>query len=119
MTTKEKTNSGGQGLIRMQWTSVLLALVLVVLVLAACTAGPSELRNVPDADGDVAGFWKGLWHGFISPFTFIVSLFSANVNVFEVHNNGSWYMAGFLMGASAIFGGSGGGAARRRRRRRR
>jgi hypothetical protein len=71
MTTKEKTNSGGKGLMRMQWTSVLLALVLVALVIGACTAGPSELRNVPDADGDVAGFWKGLWHGFISPFTFI------------------------------------------------
>jgi len=118
MITKEKTNLERRRYMNMKPISVLLALFLVALVIGACTAGPSELRNVPDADGDVAGFWKGLWHGFISPFTFIVSLFSANVNVFEVHNNGSWYMAGFLIGASAIFGGSGGGAARRRRRRR-
>ena len=118
MTSKEKINPKSRGSMNMKWISVLMALVLVVLVIGACTAGPSELRNVPDEDGDIAGFWKGLWHGFISPFTFIVSLFTANVNVFEVHNNGNWYMAGFLMGASAIFGGSGGGAARRRRRRR-
>ena len=98
--------------------SVLLALVLVALVVGACTAGPNELRNTQDEEGDVAGFWKGLWHGFISPFTFIVSLFSKNVHVFEVHNNGNWYMFGFLMGASAILGGSGGGAAARRRKRR-
>ena len=100
----------------MKKISVLLALVLVALVVGACTAGPNELRNVPDEDGDVAGFWKGLWHGFISPFTFIVSLFGANVHVFEVHNNGNWYVFGFLIGASAVFGGSGGGAARRRKR---
>ena len=94
----------------------LLLLLLTVVALTACTAGPSELTNVADEDGDVAGFWQGLWHGFISPFTFIVSLFSATVEVFEVHNNGNWYVAGFLMGASAVFGGSGGGAARRRKR---
>ena len=100
----------------MKKISVLLALVLVVLLVGACSAGPNELRNTQDEEGDVAGFWKGLWHGFISPFTFIVSLFKANVQVFEVHNNGNWYVFGFLLGASAIFGGSGGGAARRRRK---
>ena len=94
----------------------LLLLLLTAAVLTACTAGPSELTNVPDQDGDLAGFWQGLWHGFISPFTFIASLFSTTVEVFEVHNNGNWYVAGFLIGASAIFGGSGGGAARRRKR---
>ena len=100
----------------MKRISVLLALALVALMVGACTAGPNELRNVPDEEGDVAGFWKGLWHGFISPFTFIVSLFSSNVHVFEVHNNGNWYVLGFLAGASAISGGSCTGAARRRKR---
>ena len=93
-----------------------LGLLLAALLQTACTAGPNELTNVPAEDGDLAGFWQGLWHGFISPFTFIVSLFSTTVEVFEVHNNGNWYVAGFLIGASAIFGGSGGGAARRRKR---
>jgi len=95
---------------------ILLALILVTLMVGACTAGPNELRNVPDEDGEVAGFWQGIWHGFISPFTFIVSLFSSSVHVFEVHNNGNWYMFGFLFGASIISGGSCGGAARRRKR---
>ncbi len=55
------------------------------------------------------------WHGFISPFTFLISLFSDTVHIYEIHNNGGWYNFGFLLGASIIFGGSGGGAARRRR----
>ena len=116
MTAKEKMSLDRRGRINMKRISVLLVLVLVALVVGACTAGPSELRNVPDEAGEVAGFWKGLWHGFISPFTFIVSLFKDNVQVFEVHNNGNWYVAGFLMGASAIFGGGSGGAVARRHR---
>jgi hypothetical protein len=93
-----------------------LLIVALMLAVSGCTAGPNELRNVEDEDGEVAGFWEGLWQGFISPFTFLISLFSDNVHVYEVHNNGNWYNFGFLFGASIIFGGSGGGAARRRRR---
>ena len=98
----------------MKWVWILLSLILVAFVVGACTAGPSDLVNVPDETGEVAGFWMGLWHGFISPFTFIISLFSDTIDVFEVHNNGNWYMFGFLMGASIIFGGGSGGAVARK-----
>ncbi len=76
-----------------------------------------SLLGLPDEDGEVAGFWLGIWHGLISPITFVVSLFNRSVYVFEVHNNGGWYTFGFLLGASMTFGGSGGGAARRRKKR--
>lgn len=95
----------------------LMVLLLFGLLLSACAAGPNELVDTPDEAGQVAGFWQGLWHGFISPFTFLISLFSDSVYVFEVHNNGGWYTFGFMIGASAIFGGGGRGAARRRRNR--
>jgi hypothetical protein len=95
---------------------VVLSLSFLILSMAACTAGPNEMVNTPDDEGEIDGFWQGLWHGFISPFTFLISLFSDSVHVFEVHNNGNWYIFGFLLGTSIIFGGGGGGAARRRRR---
>jgi len=50
--------------------------VLALLLLAGCAAGLNPTVDVPDTDGDIAGFWSGLWHGFISPITFIISLFS-------------------------------------------
>ncbi|MFC2088797.1 hypothetical protein ACFLSX_04280, partial [Calditrichota bacterium] len=55
----------------------------------------------------------GLWHGFISLFSFIASLFYDNVSIYEVHNNGNWYNLGFILGIMCFFGGSGGGAGRR------
>jgi hypothetical protein len=96
--------------------TVVLLVGLLVLAAAGCTAGPNDLVNVPNEDDEVAGFWTGLWQGFISPLAFLVSLFNENVHVFEVHNNGSWYVFGFLLGASIIFGGGGGGAASTRKR---
>jgi hypothetical protein len=96
----------------------LLGIVAISLItLAGCVPGPNELAKSPDEGGEIAGFWRGLWHGIIAPITFVVSLFSDSVSVYEVHNNGGWYNLGFLIGVSIIFGGSGGGAARARRSR--
>ncbi|MCA9487731.1 MAG: hypothetical protein KC516_02100 [Nanoarchaeota archaeon] len=53
------------------------------------------------------GFWSGLWHGMISPISFIVSLFSDSVAMYAVNNNGGWYDFGFVLGSGILFGGSG------------
>jgi hypothetical protein len=92
-------------------------IVVLLLSFTACAAGPNISEKSADPEGEIAGFWKGLWHGFIAPVTFIISLFSDNVNVYEVFNNGNWYNFGFMFGLSMILGGSGGGAGRARRRR--
>jgi hypothetical protein len=87
------------------------------LLLAACAAGPNELV---DTGPDPAGFWLGLWQGLISPITFIVSLFTTNVNIYEVQNNGNWYDFGFVLGVACAFGSGGwGGTAGVRRTQRR
>lgn len=89
-----------------KWMVVGIVL-LTVVALTACAAGPNVVVNEPGPDGEVAGFWLGLWHGFISFFTFIISLFNDNVSVYEVHNNGGWYNFGFILGVSMFFGGGG------------
>lgn len=93
---------------------LLIMLSLVALSAAGCAAGPNEYEDMPDKEGEVAGFWRGLWHGIISPITFLISLFKDTINIYEVHNNGGWYNFGFMLGVSIVFG-SGGGAAKRRR----
>jgi hypothetical protein len=70
------------------------------------TAGPNESQNSENKDGKIAGFWRGLWHGMIAPFAFLISLFKENVGVYELHNNGKWYNFGFILGLMIIFGGN-------------
>lgn len=91
-----------------------LSLLLIVILLAACAPGENPAMT---SDGG-AGFWLGLWHGIIAPLTFLISLFTDDVNVYEVANNGNWYDFGFVLGAGILFGGSGGGSRRRRAKRR-
>lgn len=86
------------------------ALVALTLLLSACAAGPNPQVDVQAPDGDVAGFWLGLWHGVIAPITFIISLFTDGVGVYEVYNNGGWYNFGFVLGLGFLVGGGSGGA---------
>ena len=103
----------------MSQTKIVVGILLLLVIFTGCAPGPNSMADVPNDEGEVAGFWRGLWHGFASPVMFIISLFNESVEVYEVHNNGGWYTFGFLMGASAILGGSSGGATSRRCRRRR
>jgi hypothetical protein len=86
---------------------VLGILLVLVLTLTACAAGPNTMVNTAAGEGEIAGFWQGVWHGFISPFTFLISLFKDDINIYEVYNNGGWYNFGFMFGVSIIFGGGG------------
>lgn len=95
---------------------ILCVICILVITLAGCAPGPNKLVDTGDPEGEIAGFWLGLWQGIIAPVTFIISLFSDKVDMYEVHNNGEWYNFGFLLGVIIIFGGSSGGAARGRRR---
>jgi hypothetical protein len=99
---------------KMKRILVLGIAAIVLVTLTGCAPGPNDLERSPDEEGEIAGFWLGLWHGLIAPITFVVSLFSDSVSVYEVHNNGGWYNFGFLIGVSIIFGGGGGGATRAR-----
>jgi hypothetical protein len=103
---------------RMRTTVVLMCVAALVLLVASCAPGANELLRTPNGEGIVAGFWRGLWHGIISPITFVISLFSRTVQVYEVHNNGGWYNFGFLLGVSTALGGGPAGRAASRSRRR-
>lgn len=95
---------------------IVVVVVAATLVLAGCAPGPNPSVDAPDAEGRVAGFWLGLWHGFILLFTFVASLFSDHVFVYEAHNSGHLYDLGFLFGVMLFFGGGSGGACSRPRK---
>ncbi len=64
-------------------------ILLPLLLLAACVAGPNDLVGTAAQGANYpAGFWLGLWHGMICAITFLLSLFNDNVSMYEVHNKG-------------------------------
>ncbi len=93
--------------------AALILVLLLLATLAGCVPGPNNMKGVPGEKVSVAGFWLGLWQGFIAPFVFVVSLFKGDLNIYEVHNNGAWYNFGYLFGLACFFGGSGNRARRR------
>ena len=99
---------------RSSLTLVVLAL-LVLNILAACAPGANQSAGTAREHGAVAGFWLGLWHGFIAPFVLLVSLFKSNLTIYDVHNNGLWYNFGYLLGAACFFGSGGKQAGRRKK----
>lgn len=70
------------------------------------SAGRNELENTANEKDEIAGFWRGLWHGLIAPIAFVISLFKDNVGVYEAHNNGKWYNFGFVLGLMIALGGN-------------
>lgn len=91
-----------------------IAPLALLLVLAACA------RQSADAVSHAAqtpGFLWGVWHGFVFPFAWIGSLFSPQIAVYAVPNNGGWYDFGFFLGVTVLGGGSHFSARRGRRRR--
>jgi len=93
--------------------AALILILLLLVSLTACAPGPNNLKGTPNEKNSVAGFWLGLWQGFIAPFVFVISLFKNGLNIYEVHNNGAWYNFGYLFGLACFFGGSGNRARRR------
>lgn len=88
--------------------TVLVIVILTILITLSCAPKNERFVEKP------AGFWAGLWHGFIAWITFIISLFSDKVSMYEVNNNGAWYHFGFLLGLGAFVGGGSHGSCRKK-----
>ena len=95
---------------------IFVLLMLVLFLFIGCAPGGNSVERTQDSGNIIYGFWSGLWHGWVSPITFIISLFSDNVNFYEVHNNGGWYNFGFLLGIGGFSGSTYSSCKRRRRR---
>ena len=82
-----------------------LFLLALVLFHAGCA-----MQSVEQL-ADPPGFFRGLFHGFIILFSFIISLFT-DYSIYAFPNSGGWYDLGFLLGVMIFFGGGGARAGR-------
>ena len=79
----------------------------MILMLGLLVTGCAESVNVDACTSDPYGFWGGLWHGIISPFSFLGSLFFDSIDMYAKNNVGTWYDFGFVLGAGILGFGSG------------
>jgi hypothetical protein len=89
----------------------LIATSIFLLVMVACTA----TQTATSSNGNAPGFWFGLWHGFIAPITFIISLFPNDLRIYAFPNAGLWYDFGFMVGIGGFSGGIFAGSRRGKR----
>ncbi len=79
---------------------VLLPAVMMLIAFSGCfPAGGSYSPQEP------AGFFSGIWHGWIAPLSLIVGLFKDGIRIYEPYNTGWWYDFGFYIAVIAGFGG--------------
>ena len=75
-------------------------IILIVSILSGCFPGDGK-----GTVGDPAGFFSGIWHGWIAPLSLILGIFTDNIRMYEMNNTGWWYDLGFYMAIISGFGG--------------
>lgn len=80
---------------------ILLTIVTIISIifLTGCIPGDGKYTS-----SNPAGFFWGVWHGWIAPISLIIGLFNKNIRVYEVINTGWWYDLGFYMAIISGFG---------------
>lgn len=82
----------------------ILAFCVIIIMLSVSLSGcvPGDGTN---SEVRPAGFFSGIWHGWIAPFSLIYSIFNKDVGIYEVYNSGFWYDLGYYMAIISGFGG--------------
>ena len=81
-----------------------------LFAMAVAIAAMSLLSGCVPGDGtsnahDPAGFFWGIWHGWIAPVSLIIGIFNEHIRVYETYNVGWWYDFGFYIAVISGFGG--------------
>jgi len=80
--------------------AVLSLVIVFAVVLTGCFPGDG-VNN----EKKKAGFFTGIWHGWIAPFSLIYSIFNKNIGIYEINNTGFWYNFGYYIAIISGFGG--------------
>lgn len=88
-----------------------ITILISILIISGCAS-----HYTPDAIYDPYGFFWGIWHGFIFPFSLAANIISWVLSLFDIHvfediqiigrpNTGLFYYLGFILGLSSGSGG--------------
>jgi hypothetical protein len=85
----------------MKKTITQIILFLTIIVLTGC-ADVSHVNDCLESTEHTYSFFGGVWHGLIIQFSFVGSLFSDDIAIYAVNNNGWPYDFGFVGGLWTI-----------------
>jgi hypothetical protein len=84
-------------------TNKLILIILIgtlAITIMACFPGGGDFQKERPA-----GFFSGLWHGWIAPLSLIISIFNPSIRIYELNNTGFWYDFAFYIAVISGFGG--------------
>lgn len=79
---------------------LLLMMISILFVVSACVPGDGSKTS-----SNPAGLLSGIWHGWIAPFSLVLSIFDKQISIYEIFNTGFWYDFGFYAAIISGFGG--------------
>jgi len=79
---------------------LLVFAILAILFISGCI--PGDGKNNAEHP---AGFFMGIWHGWIAPVSLIIGIFKPGIRIYESVNTGWWYDFGYYMAIISGFGG--------------
>jgi hypothetical protein len=84
-----------------------IALFVLLLTLTLNLVSCADTETIKECVSEnTYGFWGGLWHGIVAPFSFFGSLIWDDISMYAVNNNGGWYDFGFILGVGGLTFGS-------------
>ena len=83
----------------MRLSFLLLLIIAMVIILTGCIPGDGH-----NTEQRPAGFFWGIWHGWMAPISLIVGIFDGRIRIYEVYNNGWPYDFGYYIAIISGFG---------------
>lgn len=73
--------------------------IFILMTVSGCMPGDEKYN-----EENPAGFFWGIWHGWIAPISLIIGLFNKTTRIYEVFNKGWLYDFGFYIAVISGFG---------------
>lgn len=80
--------------------TICILVVLILLLFTGCIPGDGTYTS-----DNPAGFFWGIWHGWIAPISLVIGTFKGNIGIYETMNTGWFYDLGFYIAIISGFGG--------------
>ncbi|WP_442600506.1 hypothetical protein [Paenibacillus sp. KN14-4R] len=85
---------------KIRYFLIMVILFLLMCLLTGCVPGDGT-NNAQNH----AGFFWGIWHGWLAPISLIIGIFKNNIRLYETYNSGWWYDLGYYIAIISGFGG--------------